>query len=123
MLDGFHVDAGWPTAIGGALLRRGDPLGLALAAQVGLELGKNAEHVEEHLAGSGRGVHGLFGGSETPLVCAGVGVGQIAVDPDCRQSGSTSFTSGSSPHARVILDGTAGPVSGSGFIPACAGNP
>ena len=28
---------------------------------VGLELGKDAEHVEERLAGSGRGVHGLFG--------------------------------------------------------------
>ena len=64
MLDGFHVDAGWAAAIGGALLRRGDPLGLALAVQVDLELGKDAEHVEERLAGSGRGVHGLFGGSE-----------------------------------------------------------
>ena len=64
MLDGLHVDAGWAAAIGGALLRRGDPLGLALAAQVGLKLGKDAEHVEERLAGSGRGVHGLFGGGE-----------------------------------------------------------
>ena len=26
--------------------------------------GKDAEHVEKRLAGSGRGVHGLFGGSE-----------------------------------------------------------
>ena len=64
MLDGFHVDHGWAAAIGGALLRHGDPLGLALAAQVGLELGKDAEYVEERLAGSARGVHGLFGGSE-----------------------------------------------------------
>ena len=46
------------------MLRRGDPLGLALAAQVGLELGEDAEHVEERLAGRGRGVHGLFGSSE-----------------------------------------------------------
>ena len=30
----------------------------------GLELGKDAEHVEERLAGSGRGVHRLFGGGE-----------------------------------------------------------
>ena len=30
----------------------------------GLELGKDAEHVEERLACSGRGVHGLFGGSQ-----------------------------------------------------------
>ena len=43
------------------LLRRNDSFGLALAAQVGLELGEDAEHVEERLAGSGRGVHGLFG--------------------------------------------------------------
>ena len=64
MLDGFHVDPGWTAAIGAALLRRGDPLDLALAAQVGLEVGKDAEHVEERLACSGRGVHGLFGGGE-----------------------------------------------------------
>ena len=30
----------------------------------GLELGKDAEHVKERLAGSGRGVHGLVGGGE-----------------------------------------------------------
>ena len=64
MLDGLQVDPGWAAAIGAALLRRGDPLGLALAAQVGLELGEDAEHVEECLAGRGRGVHGLLGGSE-----------------------------------------------------------
>ena len=64
MLDGFHVDPGWAAAIGAALLRRGDPLDLALAAQVGLELRKDAEHVEERFAGSGRGVHRLFGGSQ-----------------------------------------------------------
>ena len=34
MLDGLQVDPGWAAAIGAALLRRGDPLGLALAAQV-----------------------------------------------------------------------------------------
>ena len=44
MLDGLQVDPGWAAAIGAALLRRGDPLGLALAAQVGLELGEDAEH-------------------------------------------------------------------------------
>ena len=64
MLDGLHIDPRWAAAIGAALFRRGDPLGLALAAQVGLELGKNAEQVEERLAGRGRGVHGLFGGRE-----------------------------------------------------------
>jgi hypothetical protein len=55
---------GGTATIGAALLRRRDPIGLALAAQVGLELGKPTEHVEERLAGSGRGVHRLFGGSE-----------------------------------------------------------
>ena len=33
---------------------------LALAAQVDLELGKDPGHVEERLANSCRGVHGLF---------------------------------------------------------------
>ena len=44
MPDGFHVDSGWAPAIGAAFLRRGDRFGLALAAQVGLEPGKDAEH-------------------------------------------------------------------------------
>ena len=44
MPDGFHVDPGGAAAIGATLLRRGDPLGLALTAQGGLELGKDAEH-------------------------------------------------------------------------------
>ena len=44
---------GRAAAIGTALLGCGDPLGLTFLAQVGLELGKDAEHVEECLAGSG----------------------------------------------------------------------
>lgn len=42
-------------------LRGGDSLGLPLLAQVGLELGKNAKHVEERLAGGGAGVDRLLG--------------------------------------------------------------
>ena len=49
MPDGVHVDPGWAPAIGAALFRGGDALGLTLAAQVGLELGKHAEHVEERI--------------------------------------------------------------------------
>ena len=41
-------------------LRPGDPLGLALAPQVGLEFGKDAEHVEEGLAGGGGRVDRLL---------------------------------------------------------------
>ena len=51
MLDGLHVDPGRAAAIGTALLGCGDPLGLTFLAQVGLELGKDAEHVEECFAG------------------------------------------------------------------------
>jgi hypothetical protein len=38
-----------------------DPLQLALAAEVRLELGEHAQHVEEALAGGGAGVDRLFG--------------------------------------------------------------
>ena len=44
-------------------------MGLDYLKMDGLELGKDAEHVEERLAGSGRGVHGLFGGSEMGAPC------------------------------------------------------
>ena len=69
MPDGFHVDPGRAATAGTTLFRRSDPLSLTLAPQIGLELGKDAEHVEQRLAGSGRSVHGLFGGSEVdPLI-------------------------------------------------------
>jgi hypothetical protein len=41
----------WPPRIDAARLGAGDALELALTPQVGLELGKHVEHVEEHRAG------------------------------------------------------------------------
>ena len=62
--DGFQVDSGRAAAVDAALPCRGDPLGLPFAAQVGLELREHAQHVEESLAGRGRGVDRLLGGRE-----------------------------------------------------------
>ena len=56
-----YVDPGRAATINATLLRRSDRLGLVLAVRAGLKLGKDAEHFEERLAGSGPGVHGLFG--------------------------------------------------------------
>jgi hypothetical protein len=42
-------------------LRLGDAFELTLAAQVGLELGEHAQHVEEALSGGGAGVDRLLG--------------------------------------------------------------
>ena len=42
----------------------GNSFGLAFTAQVGLELGKDTEHVVECFACRTRSVHGLFGGRE-----------------------------------------------------------
>jgi hypothetical protein len=43
----------------------GDTLKLALFTQVGFELGKNAQHIQERLAGRGTGINGLFCGLES----------------------------------------------------------
>jgi hypothetical protein len=45
-------------------LRLRNPFELAFTAEVCLELGEYAEHVEEALAGSGAGVDRLLGGLE-----------------------------------------------------------
>ena len=55
-------------------------------AQVGLELGKDAEHVEERLAGSGRGVHGLFGGSEMGALVLECGDDDLEITHRARQA-------------------------------------
>ena len=44
-----------------ARLGGADPLELSLAAQIGLEFGEHAEHVEERLAGCGAGIDRLLG--------------------------------------------------------------
>ena len=48
--DGLPVDAALAALVGSRLLRLLDALGLPLAAQVRLELGEDAQHVEERLA-------------------------------------------------------------------------
>ena len=49
-----------PSAIDTPPPRCGESFGLPLAAQVCFEFGKDAKHVEERLAGSGRGIRGLL---------------------------------------------------------------
>lgn len=58
--DLVAVDFRWPALVDSALLGSHDPLGLALAPQIGLEFGKHPEHVEECLAGGRRGIDGLL---------------------------------------------------------------
>ena len=58
--------------MGTSLPARDKSFGLAVEAQIRLELGKDTEHVEERLAVRARPVHGLFGGGEigpTPAEC------------------------------------------------------
>ncbi len=50
-LDSGHVDLGNPSAVNTTALGSDDAFDLALPAQIGFELGKNAEHVKEGLAG------------------------------------------------------------------------
>lgn len=57
---GFRIDRARPL-VDASRLGLGDPLGLALAPEVGLELGEDPEHVEEGLAGGGRRVDRLLG--------------------------------------------------------------
>ncbi len=59
-----RVDRRHPTLVDPGRLGLGDALELALLAQVGFELGEDAEHVEEGFAGGGAGVDGLLGGAQ-----------------------------------------------------------
>ncbi|ANN60782.1 hypothetical protein A9K72_31435 [Mesorhizobium loti] len=62
--DLVAVDFRWPALVCAVLVGSSDSLRLALAPQIGLELGKDAEHVKESLAGGGRRIDGLFGREE-----------------------------------------------------------
>ena len=59
--DFAGVDRRLAALVDAARLRGGDPFELPLAAQIGLEFGEHAEHVEERLAGSSAGVDRLLG--------------------------------------------------------------
>jgi len=59
------IEAG-ATLVDAGRLGLGDPLELALAAQVRLEFGEDAEHVQEALAGRGAGVDRLLGRLQRP---------------------------------------------------------
>jgi hypothetical protein len=52
----------WAGLLDAGFLRLGDVLELALFPQVGFELGEDAEHIEEALAGGRRGIDRRFGG-------------------------------------------------------------
>ena len=60
LADDRWIDFRFPSLVDAARLRCGDPLGLALLPQVGLELREYSQHIEEGLAGSGAGVDRLL---------------------------------------------------------------
>ena len=59
--DFAGVDRRLAALVDAARLGGGDPFELPLAAQIGLEFGEHAEHVEERLAGGSAGVDRLLG--------------------------------------------------------------
>ena len=58
--DLVRIDALWSAPIDPLNLRRCDALKLPLAPQVGLELGKNAQHVQKRLTRRRSGIDRLF---------------------------------------------------------------
>lgn len=59
-----RIDLRLASLVDAARLAGGDPLPLPLAAQVGFELGKDLQHVEEGLAGGRRCIDRLLDGLE-----------------------------------------------------------
>ena len=54
------VDRGFAAGVNAAKLGRLNPFELALAAQIGLKLGEDTQHVEEGFAGGSGGIDRLF---------------------------------------------------------------
>ena len=61
VLNSLLINLGGAAAIDASAFGGGDAFGLALAPEIGLELGEDTEHVEEGLARGGRRVHWLLG--------------------------------------------------------------
>ena len=61
-LNGHYIDLRWVPSIGPFARGCLDPFGLSLPAEIGLELGKDPEHIEECLACCSGCVHGLLRG-------------------------------------------------------------